>query len=136
MTDIVRFFVDKKGSLYLLFTWNGDALDAFKSGFFTENVSVEAVPKEESLSGESYLIVKGANKKSYLLKMGDGLFRSLGWEVELKIRRDVPLRNYIHYTVGHTIELSNKEKFKEISSLSLKDRRTFVSLMERVENIN
>lgn len=129
MTDIVRFFVSKKGNLYLLFTWDGNALDAFKSGFFTDNVSVEAVPKEESLTGESYLIVKGTRKKNYILKIGDGLLRSLDWTAEQKTYKGVPLRNYLYCKVGYTIELGSKEKFEEMISLSIKDRRTFVSLM-------
>jgi hypothetical protein len=128
MTDIVRFFVSKKGNLYLLFTWDGNTLDAFKSGFFTDNVSVEAVPKEESLTGESYLIVKGTKKKNYILKIGDGLLRSLDWTAEQKTYKGVPLENYL-YKVGYTIELGSKEKFEEMISLSIKARRTFVSLM-------
>lgn len=130
MTDIVRFFVSKKGNLYLLFTWNGNVLDAFKSGFFTDNVSVEATPKEESLSGESYLVVKGTKKKNYILKIGDGLLRSLDWTAEQKTYKGVPLRNYLYCKVGYTIELGSKEKFEEMISLNIKDRRTFVSLMK------
>jgi hypothetical protein len=67
MEKVVTYYLDRKGRVFLLFTWNGKALDAFKSGFFPKDMPVEMIPKEENISGENLLMVE------YLPGRNDGI---------------------------------------------------------------
>jgi DNA-binding XRE family transcriptional regulator len=93
MEKVVTYYLDRKGRVFLLFTWNGKALDAFKSGFFPKDMPVEMIPKEENISGENLLMVEYLPGRKILLRVGDGILRSYEWkgvkkmnENELRIR--------------------------------------------------
>ena len=147
----VTYYLDGKGRVFLHYIWDGDALGAFKSGFFPKDMNVEIIPKEENISGENLLMVEYLPGRKILLRVGDGILRSYEWKGVKKMYRDK------NYTKQNTFfqqknwkKINNPVKIEKIIAIREKGktkvkpgmirvteyRPKFVSLKQRVENEN
>jgi hypothetical protein len=105
----VTYYLDGKGRVFLHYIWDGDALGAFKSGFFPKDMNVEIIPKEENVSNEDLLMVEISAGRKLLLKIGDGIFRSYEWKSVKKTYKDKKLKSQITLLKTKRVSKVNNE---------------------------
>lgn len=136
----IKYFVSKrKRLLYLYYEWDGDVLKAFLSGFFTRNMNVEVIPKEQNRSNEDLLMVGFAPGKRLLLRIGDGILRDPNWRAARRMKREYgrdqnPFPGLVEVTDEEKIRYIEEQKEKGIIKFDESFVKSLLPLPERVEN--
>lgn len=136
----VKYFISKRRRLlYLYYEWDGDAIKAFLSNFFLRSMNVEVIPKDQNTSNEDLLMVGFAPRRTFLLRIGDGILRDPNWRAARRMRREYgrsqnPFPGLVEVTDEEKIRYIEEQKEKGIIKFDESFVKSLLPLDKRVEN--